>query len=113
MNLILISTCDMKGGRGEVLERMIGSVARAAPNIAGSLSLYLLLQRCSPKTCANFSAPGFVKLTASDRLHSLSGARNLLLNAAFREELDWKMALGDTMLKVLEKRQTASNCPGA
>lgn len=93
MNLILISTCDMKGGRGDMLKRMIASVARAAPNIAGSLSLYLLLQRCSQRMCAKFSAPDFVKLAASDRLVSLSGARNLLLNLAFREELDWENTL--------------------
>jgi hypothetical protein len=90
MNVVLISTCDMKSGRGDVLARMLASVERAAPNIAGRVRLFLLLQRCPKRMRTKFAAPSFARIESSEGLMSLSGARNLLLAIAFREDLDWE-----------------------
>jgi hypothetical protein len=90
MNVVLISTCDTKSGRGALLARMIASAERAAPNIAGDLRLFLLLQRCPKRSRAKFAAPSFATVETSEGLLPLSGARNLLLNLAFREALDWE-----------------------
>jgi hypothetical protein len=95
MDIVLISTCDMQGGRPQVLQRMIASVAEIDPPLRQRVRLFLLLQRCSNEALAAFAGtvPEFVKLDACPGRLSLSAARNRLLSRALDEPLAWQQVL--------------------
>lgn len=85
MDLVLISTSNVAGGRSEALARMIASVAAirtARPEL--TIKLFLLLQEYDVKRCDPITKEYFdlIHVITSDRRLSLSRARNILLEAA-------------------------------
>jgi hypothetical protein len=88
MNSVLISTSNVSTGRSEALERMLASVARVTtrrPDL--SISLLLLLQKCSADAASLQAYPAFVDLSSIPHQTSLSAARNLLLSRALSRGL--------------------------
>jgi hypothetical protein len=82
VELLLISTTDLKSERQEVLRRMIDSVMRAQRGLPRDrIRLELLVQNCTPAQAADLATalPDLVTLTPVDHRLSLSAARNRVL----------------------------------
>jgi hypothetical protein len=82
LNIFLISTSDMRGGRGEVRGRMLQSIVESQRALREQrISLCLLLQNCDSEELAAFAgaAPEFVRPVAVAGRVPLSMARNRLL----------------------------------
>lgn len=72
----------MRGGRVDVRHRMLQSLVESQHSLRGhEITLFLLLQNCTPGELAAFaaSAPAFVRASAVAGQVPLSAARNLLL----------------------------------
>jgi len=92
MNIVLISTCNMRG-RTDLVERMLASVDRANAALGGErIRLYLLVQECSAEEFANFrnNTSQFVHLDQSPKRLSLSAARNRLMKHVLNHPLQWE-----------------------
>jgi hypothetical protein len=88
VDIFLISTTDMKGGRREVRERMLQSVVDSRQALGERrIRLWLLLQNCDAGELAAFaaSAPEFVRPIAVAGQVPLSIARNMLLRRLISE----------------------------
>lgn len=98
MDVVLLSTTDMKGGRETVRERMLESLAASARELSSAhpLALHMLLQNCGSQDLAAFegAAPSFVHPVAIAGRASLSSARNLLL----RRLLEQRAIAGDALV---------------
>ena len=82
MNLILISTTDMKGGRADVRDRMLQALGESERTLRGDrMVLALLLQNCPPEELRAFAMalPAYVRPVAVAGRVPLSTARNILL----------------------------------
>jgi hypothetical protein len=82
MEVILISTTDIKGGRGDVLERMLQSLVESERMLGEHrMVLALLLQNCETETLPAIAGalPPFVRPLATAGRVPLSTARNMLL----------------------------------
>ena len=82
MNLVLISTTDMKGGRADVRDRMLHALVESERTLRGDrMMLALLLQNCPPPELhtLEISLPAFVRPVAVAGRVPLSTARNILL----------------------------------
>jgi hypothetical protein len=82
VNVVLISTTDLKGGRSDVRERMLQSLVESQRTLGGErMQLALLLQNCSTEELRSFAAqlPTFVTPLAVPSRVPLSTARNMLL----------------------------------
>jgi len=88
MNIVLISTTDMKGGRADVRDRMLESMAESERTLRDDrLVLALLLQNCEPEDLHPVTAalPPFVRPVAIAGRVPLSTARNILLRQLVTE----------------------------
>jgi hypothetical protein len=85
MNLMLISTTDMEGGRSDVRDRMLQALVESERELGGDrMVLAFLLQNC-PKDALHTTAmalPAFVRPVATAGRVPLSTARNILLRQA-------------------------------
>lgn len=82
MNLILISTTDMKGGRADVRDRMLHALVESERTLGGDrMVLAFLLQNCPPDALHTtaMALPAFVRPVAVAGQVPLSTARNILL----------------------------------
>jgi hypothetical protein len=84
LSVVMISTTDALGGRADLLERMLNSVAAFADTSpAVPLRLLMLVQRADrPEQAAGFRPNGFLDAIATPERMSLSAARNLLIERA-------------------------------
>lgn len=78
-DLLLLTTCDMGGGRSEDLDRLLKSVEQARTRDNIKIQHYLLLQRCPIDFQTELYGPS-VKVYTIDNRVSLSKARNILLS---------------------------------
>jgi hypothetical protein len=88
LDIFLISTTDMKGGRREVCGRMLQSLVESQCVLTEQrMSLRLLLQNCDSQELAAFAAtaPEFVRPVAVAGRVPLSIARNMLLRGLFTD----------------------------
>jgi hypothetical protein len=82
MNIVLISTTDMKGGRSDVRDRMLQSLVESERTLRGdSMVLALLLQNCAAENSNAIltALPAFVRPVVIAGRVPLSTARNILL----------------------------------
>jgi len=82
MNLTLISTTDMKGGRSDVRERMLQALVESERALGGDrMVLAFLLQNCPADELQKIATalPAFVRPVAVAGRVPLSTARNILL----------------------------------
>lgn len=82
MDIVLLSTTDLKGGREKLRERLLQSLDAPLRALGGHrLALHMLLQNCGAQELASFQAgaPAFVRAAAMPGRVSLSAARNTLL----------------------------------
>jgi hypothetical protein len=82
VNIVLISTSDLKGGRADMRDRMVQSLVESERTLQGDrMVLALLLQNCAGENGSAISAapPAFVKPVVIDGRVPLSTARNMLL----------------------------------
>lgn len=89
MNIVLISTTDMKGGRADVRDRMLQSLVDSKRDLLGDrLVLALLLQNCSAAEMPPIldTLPAFVRPVAIAGRVPLSSARNILLRQLAAED---------------------------
>jgi hypothetical protein len=88
LDIFLISTTDMKGGRREVCGRMLQSLIESQCALGEQpMSLHMLLQNCDSRELAAFAgaAPEFVRPIAVAGRVPLSIARNMLLRRLIAE----------------------------
>jgi hypothetical protein len=88
LDIFLISTTDMKGGRREVCDRMLQSLAESQGTLGEQrISLHMLLQNCDSLELAAFTAaaPAFVRPVAVAGRVPLSIARNMQLRSLISE----------------------------
>ncbi len=82
MNIVLVSTTDMKGGRADVRDRMLQSLIESESTLRGErMVLALLLQNCAGDNskAISMALPAFVKPVMIDGRVPVSTARNILL----------------------------------
>jgi len=101
MNLILVSTTDMRGGRSDVRDRMLQALIESERALGGDRTvLALLLQNCAAEELPAFAKalPAFVRPVAVAGRVPLSTARNILLRRLATEgaiETDTLVAFPD------------------
>jgi glycosyltransferase involved in cell wall biosynthesis len=82
MDIILISTTDMKGGRADLRDRMLQSLVESQLTLSKDrMVLELLLQNCPSEklNSGEIDLPSFVRPVAMEGRAPLSTARNILL----------------------------------
>jgi len=82
MNIVLISTTDMKGGRADLRSRMLQSLVESQVTLNNDrMALEFLLQNCSSEhaNSGETPLPSFVRPVSMEGRVPLSSARNILL----------------------------------